>query len=255
MLQWRWKIASATTKSLHSQINKWITFLKIKIVWQPYDKLAPNISNHSAENPLCFRMFQSVQSLSCVRLFATPWTAAHQSSLSIISSWSLLKLMSIESVMPSSHLIVCRPLLFLPSIFPSSRVFSKESVLHIRWPKYCSFSFSICPSNEYSGLISFRIDWFDLFSPRDSQGSSPIPQLKSINSSAFSFLYGPTLISIHDYWKGWQKLHDIRESALELWKLMLVSDIFNVYSIGILECLYRYIFIVSQFFKGITLQK
>ena len=103
-------------------------------------------------------MFQSVQSLSCVRLFATPWTAAHQSSLSIISSWS----MSIESVMPSNHLIFCRPLLFLPSIFPSSRVFSKESVLHIRWPKHCSFSFSICPSNEYSGLISFRIDWFDL---------------------------------------------------------------------------------------------
>ena len=103
-------------------------------------------------------MFQSVQSLSCVRLFATPWTAAHQSSLSIISSWS----MSIESVMPSNHLIFCRPLLFLPSIFPSSRIFSKESVLHIRWPNYCSFSFSICPSNEYSGLISFRIDWFDL---------------------------------------------------------------------------------------------
>ena len=103
----------------------------------------------------------SVQSLSRVRLFATPWTAAHQASLSITNSWSLLKLMSIESVMPSNHLILCRPLLLLPSILPSIRVFSNESVLCIRWPKYRSFSIS--PSNEYSGLISFRIDWFDLF--------------------------------------------------------------------------------------------
>ena len=94
-------------------------------------------------------------------LFATPWTAAHQTSLSISNSQSLLKLMSIESMMPSNHLILCRPLL-LPSIFPRIRVFSNESVLHIRWPKYWSFSFSIGPSNEYSGLISFRMDWFDL---------------------------------------------------------------------------------------------
>ena len=100
--------------------------------------------------------------LSCVQLFATPWTAAHQASLSITNSWSLLKLISIESVMPSNHLILCHPLLLLPSIFPSIRVFSKESVLHIRWPKYWSFNVSICPSNEYSGLISFRIDWSDL---------------------------------------------------------------------------------------------
>ena len=91
-----------------------------------------------------------------------PRTAACQASLSITHSWSLLKLTSIELVMPSNHLNLCRPLLLLPSIFPSIRVFSKESVLHIRWPKYCSFSFSISPSNEYSGLISFRIDWFDL---------------------------------------------------------------------------------------------
>ena len=96
------------------------------------------------------------------QLFATPWTAAHQASLSITNSWSLLKLMSIESVMPSNHLIFCCPLLLPPSIFPSIRVFSSESVLHIWWPKYWSFSFSISPSNEYSGLISFRIDWFDL---------------------------------------------------------------------------------------------
>ena len=106
----------------------------------------------------------SVQSLSHVQLFVTPWTAAHQASLSITNSWSLLRLKSIELVMPSNHLILCRPLLLLPSIFPSIRVFSEESALHIRWPQYWSFSFSISPSNEYSGLISFRIDWFDLLS-------------------------------------------------------------------------------------------
>ena len=106
--------------------------------------------------------FSSVQSFSHVRLFATPWTAAHQASLSITSSQSLLKLKSVESVMPSNHLILCHPLLLQPSIFPSIRVFSNESVLHIKWSKYWSFSFSISPSNEYSGLISFRIDWSHL---------------------------------------------------------------------------------------------
>ena len=104
--------------------------------------------------------FSPVQSLSCVQLFATPWTAAHLASLSITSSWSLLKLVSIELVMPSNHLILCCPLL-PPSIFPSIRVFSDESVLHIRWPKYWSFSFNISPSNEHPGLISFRMDWLD----------------------------------------------------------------------------------------------
>ena len=106
--------------------------------------------------------FSSVQLLSRVRLFATPWTAAHQASLSITNSQSLLKLMSVESVIPSNHLIFCRPLILPPSIFPSIRLFSNESDLCIRWPKYWSFSFNISPSNEYSGLISFRIDWFDL---------------------------------------------------------------------------------------------
>ena len=106
--------------------------------------------------------FSSVQSLSHVRLFATPWTAACQASLSITNSQSPPKLMSIELVMPSNHLILCPPLLLLPSIFPSIRVFSNESVLCIRWPKYWSFSFSISPSNEYSGLISFRMDWLDV---------------------------------------------------------------------------------------------
>ena len=104
----------------------------------------------------------SVQSLRHVRLFVTPWTAALQASLSIIKCWSLLKFMSIESVMPSNHLILCHSLLLLPSIFPSIRVFSNEVVLCIRWPKYWSFSFNISPSNEYSGLISFRMDWLDL---------------------------------------------------------------------------------------------
>ena len=106
--------------------------------------------------------FSSAQLLSCVQLFATPWTAEPQAFLSITNSCSLLKLMSIESVMPSNHLILCRPLLLLPSIFPSTRVSSNESALHIRWPQYWSFSFSISTSNEYSGLISFRMDWLDL---------------------------------------------------------------------------------------------
>ena len=105
--------------------------------------------------------FSSVQSLSHVQLFATPWTAAHQASLSITNSWSFLKIMSIKSVMPSNHLILCHPL-FLTSIFPSIRVYLNELVLPIRWPKYWSFGFSISPSNEYSGLVSFRMDWLDL---------------------------------------------------------------------------------------------
>ena len=120
--------------------------------------------------------------------FETPWTTAHQAPLSVTNSLSLLKLMSIESVMPSNHLILCHPLLLLPSIIPSIKVFSNESVLHIRWPKYWSFSFSMSPSNEYSGLISFRMDWLDILAVQDSQESSPTSQFKSINSSALSFL-------------------------------------------------------------------
>ena len=137
-------------------------------------------------------------------LFATPWTAAHQASLLIAISLSLFKLMSTESVMPSNHLILCHPLLLLPSIFPSLRVFASESTLQIRWPEYWSFSFSISPSNKHSGLISFRIDWFYLLAVRGTLNSelSLAPQFKSINSSVFIFLYGPTLTSIHDYWKN-----------------------------------------------------
>ena len=140
----------------------------------------------------------SVQSLSCVQFFATPWTEAHQASLSVTNSWSLLKLMSIELVMPSNHLILGRPPL-LPSIFPSIRGFSNESVLRFRRPKDWSFSFSISPSNEYSGLISFRMDWLDLLAVQGTLKSSPTPQFKSISSSVLIFLYGPRLTSILEY--------------------------------------------------------
>ena len=149
-----------------------------------------------------FEEFSSVQLLSRVRLFATPWIAAHQASLSIINSRSSLRLKSIESVMPSSHLILCSPLLLLPPIPPSIRVFSNESTLHMTWPKYWSFSFSIIPSKEIPGLISFRMDWLDLLAVQGTLESSPTPQFKSINSSVLSFLHSPTLTSIHDHWKN-----------------------------------------------------
>ena len=115
--------------------------------------------------------FSSVQSLSCVRLFATPWTTGWQASRSITNSWSFLKLMSIKSVMPSNHLILCHSLL-PPSIFPRIKVFSKESVLHLRWPKYCTFSFSISPSYDYSGIISLRMDWLDLLAAQGTLKSA-----------------------------------------------------------------------------------
>ena len=137
-----------------------------------------------------FQVFQfsSVQLLSCVQLFVTLWTAAHQASLSIIKSWSLHKLMSIKSVMPSNHLILCHPLLLPPSIFPRIRVFSNESVLHKRWPNHWSFSFSISTSNEYSGLVSFRMYWLDLLAVQGTlQQFFPTPQFKSINSLVLSF--------------------------------------------------------------------
>ena len=129
------------------------------------------------------QVFSSVQSLSRVRLFATPWTAACQASLSIINSWSLPKLMSIESVMPSSHLILCCPLLLPPSIFPSIRVFSKESVLRIRWPNYWGLHFNISPSNEHSGLISFKMDWLYLLALQE-----PLNSLLQHHSSKASIL-------------------------------------------------------------------
>ena len=148
-------------------------------------------------------MLSSYQfSRSVVSDSVTPWIAAHQASLSITNSQSLPKLMSIESVMPSSYIILCRPLLLLSPIPPSIRVFSNESTLRIRWPKYWSFSFSISPSNEQLGLISFRMDWLDLLAIQGTLKSSPTPQFKNINSSVLSFLHSPTLTSIHDYWKN-----------------------------------------------------
>ena len=147
--------------------------------------------------------FSSVQSLSCVRLFAVPWIAARQASLSITNSQSSPKLISIELVMPSSHLILCHPLLLLPPLPPSIRVFSNESTLPMRWPKYWSFSFSIISFQRtpradllQNGLVGSPC------SPRDSQESSPTPQFKTINSSVLSLLHSPTLTSMHDHWKN-----------------------------------------------------
>ena len=142
--------------------------------------------------------FTSVQSLSRVQLFATPWTAACQACLPITNSQSSSKLMSIESVMPSNYLILYRPL-----IFPNIRVFSNESALRITWTKYWSFNFNISPSSEHLGLISFRMDWLDLLAVQGTHKEfSPTPQFKSINSSVLSFVHSPPLTSIHDYWKN-----------------------------------------------------
>ena len=140
---------------------------------------------------------------SRVQLFVTSWTAAQQASLSITNSQSPPKPISIESVMPSNHLILCHPLLLLTSIFPNISVFSNESALRIRWPKYWRFSFNISPCNEHPGLISFGMDRLDLLSVQGTLKSLlQLPQFKSINSSVLSFLYNPTLTSIHDYWKN-----------------------------------------------------
>ena len=147
--------------------------------------------------------FSSVQSHNRVWFFATPCTTACQAKISITSSRSLLKFMSIKLMMPSNHLFLCCPLLLPPSIFPSIRVFSNESVLCIRWPNYWNFSFSISPSNEYSGLISFRIDWFHLLAVQGTLKSIlQHHSAKASNSPVLSFLYGQALTSIHDYWKN-----------------------------------------------------
>ena len=169
----------------------------------PWQTVSLNLLNDPRKESFSSVQFSSVQSLSRVPLFATPWIAARQASLSITNSRSLLKLMPIESVMPSSHLILCHPLLLLHPVPPNIRVFSNESTLLMRWPKYWSFSLSISPSDEHPGLIAFRVDWFGSpCSPRDSQESSPTPWFKSINSSVLSFPHSPTLTSIHDRWKN-----------------------------------------------------
>ena len=164
-------------------------------------------------------------------IFATPWPAAHQASLSVTVSWSLFRLMSIELVMLSSYLILSHPFLLLPSIFLSIRVFSSESVFRIRWPKYWSFSFSISPSNEYSGLISFGMDWLYLLAVQ----VSPALQFKSINSLALSLLCAPALTSIHDYWKT---------IALIIWifvskMVFLFFKTLSRFVIGLFHCRYR----------------
>ena len=148
-----------------------------------------------------YSVFSSVTQLYLTLSLCDPMNCSTPASLFITNSQSLLKLMSVESVMTSNHLIPCRPLLILPSIFPSIRVFSNESALHFRWTKYWSFSFNISPSNEHPGLISFRMDSLAPLAVRGSLESSLTPQFQSINSLALSFLYSPTLTSIHDYWK------------------------------------------------------
>ena len=161
------------------------------------DKSSPGFMSKN-----CSRNFSSVQLLSCILLFVTPWTAACPASLSITNSQSLLKLMAIESVIPSNHLTLCYPLLLLPSIFPSIRVFSNESVLCIRWPKYWSFSFSISPSNEHSGLISFRIDWLDLLSVHGTLKSLCQHHSSKASNLQHSVFFIVQLISVHNYWKN-----------------------------------------------------
>ena len=173
-------------------------------VSQSVSSVSQSVQSVSQFSQSVSQFSQSVQSLSHVQLFLTPWTTASQASLSITNSRSLLKLMPIEPVMPSNHLILCYPLLLLTPIPPSIRVFSNDSTLRMRWPKYWSLSFSISPSNEHPGLISFRKDWLDLLAVQGTlkKESSPTPQFKSINFSVLSFLHSPTLTSIHDHWKN-----------------------------------------------------
>ena len=168
-----WRIESISyLKNLHS-------FFKFPKTWLHVISHIRNLKKYICDLQETLAQFSSAQSLSHVRLFATPWIAARQASLSVTNSRSSLTLMSIESVMPSSHLILCRPLLLLPPIPPSIRVFSNESTLHMRWPKYWSFSFSISPSQEHPGLMSFRMDWLDLLAVQGTLKSSPTPHSKA----------------------------------------------------------------------------
>ena len=167
-----------------------------------YFGATPSLCNTEFFPETCLGIFSSVQFSHSVMSdsLTSPWTTAFQASLSITNYKSSLKLMSIKSVMPSNHLILCRSLLLLPSIFPSITVFSNESALHIKWPKYWSFSFSISPSSEYSGLISFRMDWLDTLAVQGTLKS--LLQHHRSKASVLSSLYSPTLTSIHDCWKN-----------------------------------------------------
>ena len=175
----------------------------------------------------------SVQLLSRVWLLASPWSAAHQASLSITNSWSLLKLMSIESVMPSSHLIFCRPLLLLPSVFPSIRVFSNESVLRMRWRKYWSFSFNISPSNEHPGLISFRMDWLDLLAVQGTLKS--LLQQHSSKASVLQCLPFFTVQLSHPYMTTGNTIALIRQTFVG----KVMSLLFNMLSTLVITFLPR----------------
>ena len=193
---------SSHAHSFIDQLNRIESPEKSYNIWSNSFQQGPKViqgRKSSLFNKWCWENWiSSVQSLSHVQLFVTLWPAASQASLSITNSRSLLRLKALESVMSSSHLILCHLLLFLPSVVPRIRVFSNESTLHMRWPKYWNFSFSISPSNQYSGLTSFRMDSLNLLAVQGTLESSPTPQFKSINSLALSFLYGPTLTFIHD---------------------------------------------------------
>ena len=173
----------------------------------------------------------TVQSLSGGQLFVTPWIAVCRASVSYTITQSLLSLMFIQLVMPSNHLTYCRPLLLWTSVFPSPRIFFNESVLHIRWPKYWSFSFSISPSNEYSGLISHRMDYLNSLQSKVSQESSPTPQLKSINPLALTLLYGPsswqidgaTMETVRDLILGDLKITADCDCSHEIKRLLLLG--------------------------------
>ena len=195
---------SVTDKYQEPVLNIWQFSLLRKIAWYLLKYYFKTILGKDSFCLTVCATFSEVQSLSPVWFFATPWTAAHQSSLSITNSQSLLKLMSIKLMMSSNHLILCHPFLLPPSIFSSIRVFSSESVRHIGWPKYWSFSFSISPSNEYSGLISFGMNWLDLLAV---QGT--LKSLLQHHSSKASILWCSAFFiaqfshpSIHTYWKN-----------------------------------------------------
>ena len=196
MLQWE----SESTYPFNILLSFSMDITKSEILWQFIFSVLGTAILFSILTVSISVQFSSFPSLSHVWLFVTPQTAAHQACLSITNSRDLFKFMSIELVMSSNYLILCHHLLFLPSIFPSITVFSNESVLHIRWSKYWSFRYNISPSSEYSGLISFRMDWLDTLAVQGTLKS--LLQHHCSKASVLSFLYSPTLTSIHDCWKN-----------------------------------------------------